>query len=90
MAVSTVVGSVKITREKGCHYYCDGQGNVLKLNRATKVKSTAHAHAFTPEKGFFYFINDQGHVAKTARVARKKKEAVPAPPSTPAPQPVGA
>jgi len=74
MAVSTVVGHVKITREKGCHYYCDGQGNVLKLNRATKEKSTAHAHAFVPEKGYFYFINDQGHVAKTVRVARKKKE----------------
>lgn len=83
MAESTVVANTNIQREKGCHYYCDGQGDVLKLNRATKEKGVAIANAFTPEKGFFYFINDGGNVAKTVRVARKKKEVVPATDATP-------
>ena len=77
MADSTVIAPhIKITREKGCHYYANGKGDILKLNRGTKEVTTVHAHAFTPEKGFFYFINDQGHIAQTIRVTRKKKEVV--------------
>lgn len=83
---SEVVANTGLQREKGFHYFIDGTGSVVKMNRATKERSIAVQNAVVPEKGFIYSLGPNGTVLRTARVPRQKKPAaVPPPPSTPAP-----
>lgn len=74
MAELEVVAKTKIVREKGCHYFLDGEGNVFKQNRATKERAVVFAHAFKPEKGYFYCVDANGNVARGPRVVRGKKK----------------
>jgi len=73
MSTVTHVANVKLTRKPGFHYFINGAGDIVEMDRKTKERKTVHTHTFTPEKGFIYFLTPNG-IGKSPRVPRKKKE----------------